>query len=283
MTHQGRRATLFNIAANAFLFAIKYTGALMTGSLALMSDAINSFSDTIYSIAIFFAVKVSHKKADNDHPFGHHRAEPVAGLLVALLAGILGFEIIKAGVEGLLSPEVRVFSYLAVGILAFTMLMKALMSLYFHGVAKKINSPALAASSVDCRNDVLVSFIAMLGVLGPYLNFPNLDYCAAIAIGLFIIYSGYKIGTENIDYLMGKAPGKETMDEITKRALSVKGVKGLHKVRAHYVGNYLHVQAHVEVDKNMTLQKAHDLGETVEDRIEEMHSVDKAFIHVDPR
>ncbi len=282
MTHQGWRATLVNITANAFLFAIKYTGALMTGSLALMSDAINSFSDTVYSIAIFFAVKVSHKRADNGHPFGHHRAEPVAGMLVALLSGILGFEIIKAGVEGLISPDVRVFSYLAVGILAFTMLIKAFMSFYFRRVAKRINSPALSATSVDCRNDVLVSFVAMIGVLGPQFGFPNLDYWAAIVIGLFIIRSGYQIGVENIDYLMGKAPSEEVIEEIRKRAMSVKGVKGLHKVYAHYVGNYLHVQAHVEVDKNMTLQKAHDLGEEVEDKIEEMHSVDKAFVHVDP-
>jgi len=169
-----------------------------------------------------------------------------------------------------------------VGILAFTMLIKAFMSFYFRRVAKRINSPALSATSVDCRNDVLVSFVAMIGVLGPQFGFPNLDYWAAIVIGLFIIRSGYQIGVENIDYLMGKAPSEEVIEEIRKRAMSVKGVKGLHKVYAHYVGNYLHVQAHVEVDKNMTLQKAHDLGEEVEDKIEEMHSVDKAFVHVDP-
>jgi len=283
MAKVGRNATLFNIAANLTLFVLKFAGSILSGSLALMSDAVNSFSDTVYSIAVFIAVKTSHKKADADHPFGHHRAEPVASLLVAMLAGVLGAQIIKSGIDGLMAPQFKVFSLIAVGILLFTMGLKTVMWRYFRSVAKKIKSPALKAASIDCRNDVLVSSIALLGVFAPLLGFQNLDYWAAIVIGLLIIRSGYQIGTENMDYLMGKTPEKGVLDEIKRRALSIKGINGVHEIKAHYVGNFIHVQVHVEVSKDMTSKDAHDVGNQVRAKIEEMPGVDRAFIHVDPR
>lgn len=282
MTKVGRKATLFNIAANFFLFILKFAGGLISGSLALMSDAVNSFSDTVYSIAIFFAVRTSHKSADADHPFGHHRAEPVASLLVAMLAGVLGAQIIKTGIDGLMSPQLKTFSLIAVGILAFTMLLKSGMWLYFRLVAARINSPALKATSIDCRNDVLVSSIALVGVFAPVIGFQNLDYWAAMVIGAVILFSGYRIGIENLDYLMGKTPDKRTLDEIRKRALSVGGVVSVHDIKAHYVGNYIHVQVHAGVGKDLSAIEAHDIGDIIEAKIEEMPSIDKVFVHMDP-
>lgn len=283
MTNLGKKATSFNIAANFTLFVLKFTGSIISGSLALMSDAVNSFSDTVYSIAIFIAVKTSHKRADADHPFGHHRAEPVASLLVAMLAGVLGAQIITTGINGLMAPQIKVFSLIAVGILLFTMCLKTIMWRYFSSVAKRIKSPALKAASIDCRNDILVSSIALLGVFAPLISFQNLDYWAAIVIGFLIIRSGYQIGTENVDYLMGKTPEKDVLDEIRRRVLSIKGVNGVHEIKAHYVGNFIHVQVHIEVSKDLTFTGAHDIGNLVRTRVEEIPGIDKAFIHVDPR
>ena len=93
------RATLIGLAGNIFLFAIKLIAGVISGSLALISDAINSLTDIFASIAIFICVRVSDKEADEGHPFGHHRAEPIAGLIVAILAGVLGFEVIRVSVE----------------------------------------------------------------------------------------------------------------------------------------------------------------------------------------
>jgi len=283
MTNLGRRATLFSILANSVLFCLKFTVGMISGSLALLSDAMNSFSDTVYSIAIYIAVKLSGQKADADHPFGHHRAEPIAGLLIAMLAGILGAEIIKTGIMGIVEGATYSFSLLAVAVLAFTMGLKSFMWLYFRTVAKTIRSPAIAATSIDCRNDVLVSFIAMLGVSSSFFNLPSFDSYAAIAIGLFILHSGYKIGIENIDYLMGKTPNKEVLDEITKKTLAIPGVKGVHDIKAHYVGNFIHVQIHIEVSKDLKATEAHDIGDLVQKAVERMPSVDRAFVHIDPK
>jgi len=284
MKDQARNATLVGIAGNAFLFVLKFVTGILTGSLAIFSDAINSFSDMIYSIAVYIAVKVSHKKADKDHPFGHHRAEPVAGMLIAIVTGILGFEIIKTGVMGLIEGQ-SVYAFTSFGaiILLACMAIKTGMWFYFKSVSNRINSPAIQASSIDSRNDVLISFSALIGISGPLVGINNLDYFVAIFIGLFVIRSAYRIGIENVDYLMGKTPDKEIMDEICKKVCSVDGVLGVHEPRAHYVGNYIQVQVHVEVDHKLHTDKAHAIGKKVQNLIEAMPSVDTAFIHIDPR
>jgi len=99
------RATVIGLAGNIFLFTIKLIAGLLSGSLALLSDAINSLTDIAASMAIFICVRVSDKEADEGHPFGHHRAEPIAGLIVAILAAVLGFEIIRVSMERLIRPE----------------------------------------------------------------------------------------------------------------------------------------------------------------------------------
>jgi cation diffusion facilitator family transporter len=283
MENHGRRATILGIVANAFLFSIKLTAGLMSGSLALLSDAANSFSDTIYSVAIFIAVRISGKKADRGHPFGHHRAEPVVGLLIAILAGILGFEIIKTGVIGIIDPSPMAFTLFGAIVLITTMIIKAAMWVYFKRIALRINSPAIHAASIDSRNDILLSFTALLGICGPLIGMASLDYYAGIAIGLFIIWSGYDIGKKNIDYLMGASPDEEILTKIRKRALSIKGVRGTNDIRAHYVGNYLHAEVHVEINKSLHADKAHDICKAVQHIVEAMSQVDKAFVHLDPR
>jgi cation diffusion facilitator family transporter len=283
MDSHARRATILGIAANAFLFIIKAFAGLSSGSLAIISDAVNSFSDTVYSIAIFVAVKVSSRKADASHPFGHHRAEPVAGLLIAILAGILGFEIIKMGLLGLFGSAEPIFNLFGAAVLMVSMATKAGMWFYFKKISSQINSPAIYASAIDSRNDILISFTALLGFSGAVIGIAHLDCYAGILIGLFIIRSGYKIGIENIDYLMGKSPDGSFIESVRKKAGSVTGVTGVHDIRAHYVGNYIHVQIHIEVDKRMDMQKAHDIGKKVEELVEKMPAVDNAFIHLYPR
>ncbi len=283
MEHSGRRATLVGIAANACLCIVKALAAAMTGSLAIASDAINSFSDTVYSIALFVAVRVSGKKADSDHPFGHHRAEPVAGLFIAIMAGILGFEVIKTGIAGLMDGTIVEMTIVGVAALIFSMSLKTGMWLYFGKVARLVNSPAIKASSIDSRNDVLVSFTALIGLSGSMIGLPKLDCYAAVFIGFFILRSAYKIGMENIDYLMGKKPDDKVMAEIIKSANSVKGVRGVHDILAHYVGSYVHVQVHIDVDGDLKVKEAHDIGDRVAAAVEKVPSVDKAFIHLDAK
>lgn len=276
------RATVLNIAGNTALFILKIVAGLLSGSIALISDAINSLNDIAAAIATFICVKISNKQADSGHPFGHSRAEPIAGLIIAVLAGILGFEVIRASVERLLSdstPEITAFS-LAVPFI--TMAAKGAMAWHFKRVGRMFNSPALNATAIDSLMDVLIAAAALAGIAGAYMGYEYFDPLAGLVISLWIIYTGYKIGLENIAYLIGEAPPPKLMEAIKSAALAVKDVKAINTVRAHFVGNFIHVEIHVEVDKDLSTFDSHAIGKEVEKSIEGVGSIEKTFVHIDP-
>ncbi len=282
MTPVAFRATFINIIGNTALLIIKLWAGLQSGSIALISEAINSLSDIVSSVATFICVRISEQQADEGHPFGHSRAEPVAGLIIAILAGILSFEILKESITRFFYPQVPKLGVFAMSVPLITIIVKVFMTIYFKKTGKAINSPALRATAVDSLMDIFVAAAALAGLIGAWFGHPVLDPIAGLVISLWIMYTGYSIGMENIDYLMGKAPESALLREIERKTLSVKGVKAFNTVRAHYVGNFIHVEIHVEVDRMLPTIESHDIGEEVEKRVEGLESIQKTFVHIDP-
>jgi cation diffusion facilitator family transporter len=276
------RITIVGIIVNIVLFGVKLGGGLYSGSLALLSDAFNSFMDIMASMAIFYAVRIASKMADTDHPFGHHRAEPIAGLMIAILAAILGFEVLKNAFQGFFEEKVIQINALIFSIVLFSIFVKLFLFILFRVEGKKGKSPAILASSVDYRNDLLVSSSVLLGNLLVFIGYPIVDSIVAFCIGSFIVYSGFRIGLENIDFLMGKQPKSEIVDRLKRIAMSIEGVRNLNEVKAHYLGNFVQIEVHIEVDKNLSTEKSHEIAEAVKIRLEEDEVVDSAFVHVDP-
>jgi len=138
------------------------------------------------------------------------------------------------------------------------------------------------ASSVDSFCDVFAALAALAGIVGVYMGYPFLDPLAGLLISLWIIYTGYSIGVENIDYLMGRAPAPELTQEIEAAARGVEGVVGTNTLRAHYVGPFIHVELHVEVAKDISTLASHEICVRVEEAIEAIEVIDKSFIHIDP-
>jgi cation diffusion facilitator family transporter len=276
------RATLINILGNAGLFFLKLSAGLLSGSIALISDAMNSLNDMVASIATFICIRISNKQADEGHPFGHSRAEPIAGIVIAILAGILGFEMIRESIGRFIVPREAEIGFFALSVPVITMVTKFLMAGHFRSVGREANSPALLATAVDSLMDVFVSAAALIGIVGARLGYGFLDPAAGIVISIWVIYAGYRIGLENIDYLMGKAPEPALMAEIKEAALSVDGVRAINTVRAHYVGNFIHVEIHIEVDKALSTELSHAIGKKVEEGVESIRSIEKSFIHIDP-
>lgn len=278
----GIRTTFIGIFANTFLFIIKMLAAVASGSLILFSEALNSFTDVIYSVAIYVSVRVSGKKPDKEHPFGHHRAQPIAALIVSILAAILGIEVIIGGIERSLSsfiPQIGLYSGV---VLVITIAVKLGMSRSFLRIAKRIKSPAIMASAMDSRNDVKISLASVFGITATSLGYPVFDIVIGIVIGMWLLKTSYDIGLENINYLMGHAPSPEMVKDIRKRARNIAGVKGTNDIRAHYVGNFIHVEVHIEVDEDMVTKDSHDVGKAVERNLESISAIDKAFVHIDP-
>ena len=282
MKEEAKKATLLGILGNLILFILKFIAGFLYNSIAVISDSFNSLTDIVASVIVYISVKMSSKKADKEHPFGHYRAEPIAGLIVAIFTGILGFEVIKIAFTRLLARESIVASLVPILVLAFTLALKLFMYIYTKKIGIKINSTAILASATDHRNDVLISTAALVGVSGAYLGYAFLDPLVALIIGVWIIVAGYNIGKDNIKFLIGAAPGRELMKKVREISLSVKGVKGIHDVKAHYVGVLLQIEAHISVDKRLTLSKAHAIGKNVSRELEKLEQVDRAFVHIDP-
>jgi cation diffusion facilitator family transporter len=276
------KATSLNIIGNTVLFILKLWAGLLSGSIALISDSLNSLNDIAASIATFICVRISHKKADEGHPFGHSRAEPIAGMIIAILAGILGFEVFRESIGRFFVPKQAVIGIFALSVPVITIVAKLVMAFHFKRVGREIKSPALIATAKDSLMDVLLGGATLVGIVGVRVGYDFLDPMAGLVISLWIVYAGYSIGVENIDYLMGKSPKPGLMENIKEAARNIDGVKAINTVRAHYVGSFVHVEIHIEVDKNLSTLDSHTIGKAVERSLELLDPIDKAFIHIDP-
>lgn len=277
------RASLVGIAGNCLLLTIKAAATGLSDSLTIFSETLNSLSDVVSSVAILLFVRWAWKSPDETHPFGHRRAEPIAALLVSIFAGILGFEVCRTAVIHLWNRDLpeRIGPY-PIAALIFTLAMKAALTVYFLHRGRLLNSPALRATAIDCRNDVLVAAQGLLAVVIAEAQVRLLDAVAALVIGLYIFYSAVHLGMENIDYLMGKAPADSLLERIRRTAASVPGVQQVDDIRGHYVGTFVHVELTARVNPEHSTLASHDIGEAARRAVESMDEVDRAFVHVEP-
>ena len=275
-------AMWLGIVGNSLLFGAKIVVGLMFNSIAIISDSFNSLTDIVASTIVLVSVRTSHRAPDADHPFGHKRAQPLAGLVVAILTGIVGFQIIAQSVTRLLDGEQIEKGLLPILLVIAVMVIKLGMHLYVRFAATRAHSTALMASATDHRNDVLISSAVLIGVIMSNIGLPIFDPVAAILVGLWIIRAGFSIGKSNIKYLMGEAPPAELVNQIIEKAKAIKGVLGLNDVLAHYVGTTVEIELHINVDRRISIEEAHGIGKKVQRAIEDMEEISRAFIHIDP-
>lgn len=276
------KASFFGFFSNAFLFIIKLVVGLYIGSIALISDAFNSLMDIIASVATIYSVRVSQRKADANHQFGHQAAEPIAGLLYAILAGVVGFNFIKESVIRIFSPTVENLNWIPFTIIVITIILKTIMTIHFRKVGNEHRSPVILASSIDSLNDVIASSFAFVALGMSYLGFPIFDGIGGIFISMIIIKGGFEIARDNIKYLMAHAADEKLLADLVQRALKIPHVKGVNDLRSHYVGNLFHIEIHIEVDKALDTQTSHDIGKAVQKELESVASINKVFVHIDP-
>jgi cation diffusion facilitator family transporter len=282
MPHRLKRATDIALAINLFLFIIKAVVGILSNSIAVISEALNSFTDILVSIGIKIAVRMSREKPDHKHQFGHSAAQPIAAFVLSVFAFVVGINIIEESVKRLIEPkDVNAIPPVYV-VLIFTIITKILLNRYQIKIAKMFNSPAIKAASVDSINDVLASSIALFGVIGASFNLNYFDSLAGIMVALFIFKSGWEVGKENIDYLMGRSANKELYEKIKEITLGTEGVIGINDVRSHYVGDKFHIEIHIEVDKDSSTSISHDIGNKVRFTLEKLEEIQKVFVHVDP-
>ncbi|WP_327051205.1 cation diffusion facilitator family transporter [Halomicrococcus gelatinilyticus] len=279
-----RRAGLVVLAANVVLAVAKGGVWFETGSLAVGSEAVNSLSDAVYSVVVLAGLYLTTQPPDFEHPHGHERIEPFVSLFVAVGVFAAGGLVLWRSTTSVLTGDVTVTTGpLAVGVLAATAGVKYGLYRYCLYVGEETRSPAVVATALDNRNDILTAVAALVGVVGARMGAPVLDPVAAGVVSLGILYTGWEIVEDNVDYLVGRAPPEDLRAEIVQRALAHPEVEGAHDVVAHYVGPEIDVSMHIEVEGDRTLREAHDIETDVVESVRELPEVDDVFVHVDPK
>lgn len=282
MTTRPLQVSLVTIFVNTLLFALKLGAALLSGSLAILSDSLNSLLDVVSSVVMYVAIKVGKRRPDSNHPFGHQRAEPLAAMVIAILAGILSFEILRDTVISFFDPSPVVVTPFVIGVVVFSILTKiGLVQLLFRS-DREGKSPALLAARVDSRNDVLASSLVLVALFGSYTGLWWMDQLAAIAVALWIAYSGFEIANQNLKYLMGEKPGPKLIREIRQKALHIEGVDDVNLVRAQYTGNVVQVEIHIKLKRETAFIEAHRIEHDVTKTLKRIPMVYHVFVHLDP-
>jgi cation diffusion facilitator family transporter len=279
-----RRVGFLVLGANAALTVALGAVYLESGSLAVGSEAVNSLADTAYSVIIVAGLYLTTRPPDVEHPHGHERIEPFVSLFVAAGIFVAGGAVLwEAGGALLTGPGVAAHGPLTVSVLVATGVVKFGLYRYCLAAGSQRNSPALIATALDNRNDILAAGAALAGVVGAWAGYPILDPFAALLVAVAILYTGVEVVRDNVDYLVGAAPPTDLREEIVDRALAHPDVDGVHDVIAHYVGPEIDVSLHVEVEGDHTLIEAHDIETDVVAAISDVPEIDDVFVHVDPK
>jgi cation diffusion facilitator family transporter len=276
------RASAVNVVGNVVKILVEAAAGLAFGSVALLADAAHSVGDLVASAVVLAWGRSVYADPDDTHPHGHQRVEPLAALFVGTVVVLLGLELLFESARGLFEGPTVTFSPLLVGALLFSMADMYLLYWYTTRVNARLESSALAALAVDCRNDIYTSVAALVGVLGVFFSYPVLDAAAGAIVSLLVVYQGVEIGRENVSYLIGAAPSEAERERVVDAILEHPAVEGVHDVAVFYDGTDLEVEAHVEVDGALTLVEAHDIESELVERLESMESVGDVHLHLDP-
>ncbi|ELZ11765.1 cation diffusion facilitator family transporter [Natrinema thermotolerans] len=276
------RASWANVLGNVVKIVAEGSAGLAFGSVALLADAAHSLADLVASVVVLVWGRSSFDEPDTTHPHGHDRIEPLTALFVGAMIALLGLNLLYRSVEGLLAgPDIE-FSVLLLAALGFSIGDMYLVYRYTVRINDRLQSTALAALAKDCLNDIYTSIAAIVGVLGVLVNYPILDPIAGGLVSLLVVYQGVEIGRENVDYLIGAAPGPEKRGEITGALRRHPAVEGVHDLTVFYDGTVLEVEVHVEVDGDMPFREAHDIESALVDRLRGLEDVGDAHVHLDP-
>ena len=267
---EAMKVSVVSIVSNVFLTIIKFIAGFISHSGAMISDAIHSLSDVLSTFVVIIGVKLSNKKADKEHPYGHERLECVASIILAVMLALTGVGIGANGIGNIIKGKyiILVSGTLALVIAVVSILVKEAMYWYTRNTAKKINSGALLADAWHHRSDALSSVGSFIGILGAKLGFPVLDSIASVIICLFVIKVAYDIFKDAVDKMVDKSCDEDTIKKIEDIIYENKEVVKIDDLKTRQFGNRYYIDVEISVDKNMSVLNAHDVAQNVHDDIE---------------
>ncbi|HEX8978810.1 MAG TPA: cation diffusion facilitator family transporter [Parasulfuritortus sp.] len=279
-----KRSTLVSVVVNLLLSLGQVIAGLLSGSQGLVADGIHSLSDLVADFVVLFAAHHSRKEADEDHPYGHHRYENAASLVLGLLLLGVGIGMIWAAANKLAEPEsIAKVHVLALWVALIALIAKESLFRYMLRVGERVRSSMLIANAWHARSDAASSLVVAGGIVGNLTGFPLLDPVAALIVGLMIIRMGFGFSWSALHDLMDRAVDAETLNGMRAMLLNTPGVLGVHDLRTRKMADLIVVDVHLEIDGEITVRQGHDIADEAERRLRAGFPVLNVMTHVDPR
>jgi cation diffusion facilitator family transporter len=283
-------ATWVGIIVNIFLTVLKGIGGMMTGSRALLADALHSASDIAGSIVILFAVKIANKPPDAEHPYGHGKAEDIASIIVSLLLIVVGIEISISSIKVFFGDIPAAPGKMALIILIISILIKEALFHYKLWLGKKYRSTALVSEAWHHRSDAFSSLAALAGVvlalLGAYFHVPFLIYgdaLAGIVVSIIVIKVGYQLARDSFNVVLEKVLANEDIKAYEKTVHAIDGVLRIDQLLARTHGRYVIIDIKISVDPTITVQHGHSIAARTKVALIQQHTeVEDVLVHVNP-
>lgn len=280
-TKAGYLEGTISVIVNSVLFILKFWAGIITGSIALTADAWHTLSDSLSSIIVIVAVKLSSKRPDTEHPFGHGRWEQIAALFIAFLLGIIAFDFFKDSIIQFKNHESTEFGKIAIIVTIISVIVKEVLAQYAFYIGRKTDNVSIKADGWHHRTDALSSLIVLIGIL--FANqFWWIDSVLGALISFMLFFAAYQIAKEAINKLLGEKPSAEFVEKI-KKAIELYNAKDIH-VHHFHIHNYVGHQEltfHIKLKNDLSIEEGHKIATDIENIINKQFGV-ISTIHVEP-
>jgi cation diffusion facilitator family transporter len=255
----------------------------LSKSQGLVADGVHSLSDLIADFVVLFANQHNKKDADEDHPYGHHRFETAASLVLGVLLLAVGVGMLWSAFRKLEDPEaVQKVHIIALWVAGGALIAKELLFRYMLLVAKRVKSSMLVANAWHARSDAASSLVVSIGIIGNLAGYPILDPIAALIVGFMVAKMGWEFGWDALHDLMDRAIDEQEVAAIRRTLTETPGVVSVHDIRTRKMGDMIVVDAHLEVDATISVEAGHDIAVAARQRVMHRHRVLNLMTHVDP-
>ncbi len=277
----GYQEGLISAVMNTLLFGLKFWVGSAVGSVAMIADAWHTLSDTLTSLVVIIGFWISGKPGDEEHPFGHGRAELIASVIIGTLLGVVGVNFIKESWNQLMNHQAVNYSTISIIVFAVSVVAKEALARYSLWAGKKVKAQSLLADGWHHRSDALASALIIVGALFG-ARFWWIDSILGFGVSALILYAAADIIRGAVNTLMGEKPDVQLVEQVrTIVEESLPGTSKLHHIHLHAYGDQKEMTLHIRLPPQMSLQEAHAITFTIEDRIrKELHI--ETTIHPEP-
>lgn len=270
------------IVVNILLSIVKLFIGIIANSISIISDALNNITDVGSSVVTMIGFKISQKKIDKDHPWGHGRMEYITAFIVDIIILMVGFELLKSSIDKIIHPDLPAVNNVTIIILVIAVLTKLWLFLFYKKIAKMIDSNAIKGNAYDSISDSISTLVVLISAVVAKLCGVSIDGYASLIVSVFILFTGYKAIKETVDLLLGMKPDPEFIKDIEDEAKKYEMISGIHDIMVHDYGpGRKIVSFHAEVPADGDICKVHDIIDQMEqDLFEKFNCI--TTIHMDP-